>query len=87
MIQSHESLVINCLLTFRAHYSKYCSENYGNGHCDEGCNTAGCGYDGLDCNQRQADKSLPGTLVSIFNYLCVTELRDYSSIFLQIDSI
>ncbi len=33
-------------------YSKYCSEYYADGHCDEGCNNAECGWDGLDCESQ-----------------------------------
>lgn len=31
-------------------YTNYCSAYYADGHCDEGCNNAECGWDGLDCD-------------------------------------
>ncbi|RZF46940.1 hypothetical protein LSTR_LSTR011771, partial [Laodelphax striatellus] len=30
-------------------YDAYCKEHYANGHCDYGCNSAECNWDGLDC--------------------------------------
>ena len=30
-------------------FESYCATIYGNGKCDEACNTAACGWDGLDC--------------------------------------
>ena len=33
-------------------YDAYCQENYANDACDGGCNTAECGHDGLDCDDR-----------------------------------
>ena len=45
-------------------YDAYCTNHYGNGHCDKGCDTAECGWDGMDCDQ---DKVAPtdGSLVII----------------------
>jgi len=62
---------------FRAKYNDYCSENYANGHCDEGCNNLACVWDGLDCEKSDHDKSektLPGVLVSNFLIHCFISL-------------
>lgn len=42
--------------TCNEQFDSYCSNNYGNGFCDYGCNNAECGWDGLDC-----EKDPPGT--------------------------
>ena len=49
---------------FRARYTDYCTENYANGHCDEGCNTQGCGWDGLDCEGDYPEQRADRVLVS-----------------------
>lgn len=36
----------------------YCLRNYANGKCDEECNSAECGWDGLDCEAPINDHSL-----------------------------
>ena len=36
-------------------YDKYCQHHYGNGHCDEGCNTAECNWDGMDCVNQEPE--------------------------------
>ncbi len=43
-------------------YDVFCSENFGNGHCDEKCNTAACGWDGLDCEaEAKTNEIIPGS--------------------------
>jgi len=49
---------------FRVRYTDYCTENYANGHCDRGCNTQGCGYDGLDCEGDYPAQTAARVLVS-----------------------
>lgn len=44
-------------------FKSYCEENYGNGHCDQGCNNAPCNWDGNDCNNPTPMNSLKGTMV------------------------
>ena len=36
-------------------YDKYCQHHFGNGHCDEGCNTAECNWDGMDCDNQEPE--------------------------------
>ena len=36
-------------------YDKYCQHHFGNGHCDEGCNTAECNWDGMDCDNQKPE--------------------------------
>ena len=47
-------------------YDKYCTDHYGNGHCDQGCNSQGCGWDGLDCFEKEEDKFANDLLVGSF---------------------
>lgn len=30
-------------------YVQYCRDHYGNGHCESGCRSGPCGWDGVDC--------------------------------------
>lgn len=49
-------------------FDAYCRSNYGNGHCDQGCNTAECGWDGYDCDAQTSEpnrKYADGTLIII----------------------
>lgn len=46
-------------------YDKYCADHYGNGHCNQGCNTEACGWDGLDCATDTPPKLADGTLVIV----------------------
>ncbi|KAJ8290141.1 hypothetical protein GJAV_G00009170 [Gymnothorax javanicus] len=31
------------------HYIQYCRDHYGNSYCEQGCDSAPCGWDGSDC--------------------------------------
>lgn len=58
--RSHLPLIPN---HFR--YERYCADHYGNGICDPSCNTAACGFDGLDCAADTAPRIVPGTLLIV----------------------
>uniref|UniRef100_A0A8C2AFT3 Notch receptor 2 n=1 Tax=Cyprinus carpio TaxID=7962 RepID=A0A8C2AFT3_CYPCA len=46
-------------------YDRYCADHYANGHCNQGCNTEACGWDGLDCATDTPPKLAEGTLVIV----------------------
>ena len=46
-------------------YDKYCADHYANGHCNQGCNTEECGWDGLDCSGDVLPQVADGTLVLV----------------------
>lgn len=46
-------------------YENYCIINYNNGHCDHGCNTEECAWDGIDCDKSSSGRILSGSLVFI----------------------
>ncbi len=47
-------------------YNPYCLNHSGNGFCDQGCNTPGCGWDGLDCDDPSDESGhVEGTLIII----------------------
>lgn len=50
---------------FFLRYDKYCADHYANGHCNQGCNTEACGWDGLDCAIDTPPKLADGTLVIV----------------------
>ncbi len=42
---------------------QYCRNHYDNGHCDQGCNSARCGWDGSDCHKKQFPIWAKGSLI------------------------
>lgn len=46
-------------------YDKYCADHFKDNHCDQGCNSEECGWDGLDCAADQPENLAEGTLVIV----------------------
>lgn len=46
-------------------YDKYCADHYEDNHCDQGCNSEECGWDGLDCAADRPENLAEGTLVIV----------------------
>lgn len=42
---------------------QYCRDHYANSHCEQGCDSAPCGWDGSDCFTNQRAQWAKGTLV------------------------
>lgn len=42
---------------------QYCRDHYANSHCEQGCDSAPCGWDGSDCFTHQSPVWAEGTLV------------------------
>lgn len=42
---------------------QYCRDHYANSHCEQGCDSAPCGWDGSDCFTQQAPAWAKGTVV------------------------
>lgn len=63
-------------------YDQYCKDHYSDGHCDQGCNSAECGWDGLDCAEDVPQRLAAGTLVLVV-HVAPTELLNSSSSFLR----
>lgn len=58
-------------------YDSYCALNYGNGHCDNGCNNSECGWDGMDCIT-EVDEGQVKIVIDIEN-LSIVQLNGTSS--------
>lgn len=46
-------------------YDQYCKDHFGDGHCDQGCNSAECEWDGLDCAEHVPERLAAGALVLV----------------------
>lgn len=46
-------------------YDKYCADHFKDNHCDQGCNSEECGWDGLDCAADRPENLAEGTLVVV----------------------
>lgn len=46
-------------------YDQYCKDHFSDGHCDQGCNSAECEWDGLDCADHVPERLATGTLVVV----------------------
>lgn len=46
-------------------YDKYCADHFKDNHCDQGCNSEECGWDGLDCAGDRPENLAEGTLVIV----------------------
>ncbi|XP_036931441.1 neurogenic locus notch homolog protein 1 [Acanthopagrus latus] len=44
-------------------HTQYCRDHYANSHCEQGCDSAPCGWDGSDCFKDQSPSWAKGTLV------------------------
>ena len=59
-------------------YDTYCALNYGNGHCDQGCNNTVCGWDGMDCILEVA-KEKEVMIVLVVENLSIDKLNSSAS--------
>lgn len=69
----------------RAHsplYDQYCKDHFRDGHCDQGCNSAECEWDGLDCAEHVPERLAAGTLVLVV-LMPPEQLRNHSLHFLR----
>lgn len=63
-------------------YDQYCKDHFSDGHCDQGCNSAECEWDGLDCAEHVPERLAAGTLVVVV-LLPPEQLRNNSFHFLR----
>ena len=63
-------------------YDKYCADHFKDNHCDQGCNSEECGWDGLDCASEVPALLARGVLV-LTVLLPPEELLRSSADFLQ----
>lgn len=63
-------------------YDQYCKDHFSDGHCDQGCNSAECEWDGLDCAEHVPERLAAGTLVLVV-LLPPDQLRNNSFHFLR----
>lgn len=70
-VHSHSEwkLRLQCVLmpssSLLTRYDKYCADHFKDNHCDQGCNSEECGWDGLDCAADQPENLAEGTLVIV----------------------
>lgn len=63
-------------------YDQYCRDHFRDGHCDQGCNSAECEWDGLDCAEHVPERLAAGTLVLVV-LTPPEQLRNHSLLFLR----
>ena len=63
-------------------YDQYCKDHFRDGHCDQGCNSAECEWDGLDCAGHVPERLAAGTLVLVV-LMPPEQLRNHSLHFLR----
>lgn len=79
-------------------YEAYCTQHFGDGKCDSGCNNSGCGWDGGDCDQT-APKTLNGEIILIILVemevfmnrtnqflMAISQVWDYGRIFFKTEN-
>lgn len=66
---SEWKLRLQCVLmpspSLLTRYDKYCADHFKDNHCDQGCNSEECGWDGLDCASDQPENLAEGTLIIV----------------------
>lgn len=51
------------LVVLSPDHIQYCRDHYANSHCEQGCDSAPCGWDGSDCFTHQRPQWAKGTLI------------------------
>lgn len=64
-------------------YEQYCVDHYGDGRCDQGCNSQACGWDGLDCADGSDKEKLADGVLVIVVLITPEELIKEKRSFLQ----